>query len=266
MKIVLRFIFVGIIMNLNSCTEIIDIDTNEADSELIVEATIREGESAVVLLSHSVALDTNNPFPSDAGSVITISDIMGNTEELTRIKSGRYESHQIKGISGNTYSLKIVSQDRTITASSTIPERVPLDSVKVIRLVYPGIEASPGQKASFYQVRFYYKDPPNTASYYRAELGVNQNQLSGIHVWNDDFNNGKNAEASILFYNTQIKAGDILDIEFFSIDKPVYNYFNSFYSGGMGATPANPVTNLTGTKLGYFSAYTSEKRKISINR
>jgi hypothetical protein len=56
-------------------------------------------------------------------------------------------------------------------------------------------------------------------------------------------------------------------VEMQCIDKPIYEYFNSFGNLGMGpssSTPANPTTNLDGAVLGFFSAHTSESKSIII--
>lgn len=52
------------------------------------------------------------------------------------------------------------------------------------------------------------------------------------------------------------------------IDEAVYDYFKSFNNlrGGTrgSSTPANPLTNIEGANLGYFSAHTSEIKEYII--
>jgi hypothetical protein len=50
------------------------------------------------------------------------------------------------------------------------------------------------------------------------------------------------------------------------IDEAVYKYWYSLhFNGGDGgniATPANPVTNISGGALGYFSAQTVDRKTV----
>jgi hypothetical protein len=52
---------------------------------------------------------------------------------------------------------------------------------------------------------------------------------------------------------------DSVTIEMHCIDKPVYDYYYSLGNRDNSATPANPVSNIVGGALGYFSAHTVRK-------
>jgi len=53
-----------------------------------------------------------------------------------------------------------------------------------------------------------------------------------------------------------------------NIDYPVYKYFFSLENSATGenqsATPANPVSNIKGGALGYFSVQTIQSREIKV--
>jgi hypothetical protein len=73
----------------------------------------------------------------------------------------------------------------------------------------------------------------------------------------------------VVIFNEDIKDGDKLMVEFQCIDKAMYAYYSSFYNVGFGppsSSPANPTTNLDGALLGYFSAFTSERQLVSIEK
>jgi hypothetical protein len=66
-----------------------------------------------------------------------------------------------------------------------------------------------------------------------------------------------------------VKKGDVITVEMQCLDKGSYEYFYSLFSignngPGGGATPTNPVSNISGGALGYFSAFTSQKQTIEI--
>jgi hypothetical protein len=60
-----------------------------------------------------------------------------------------------------------------------------------------------------------------------------------------------------------------LTVELQSIDKSVYNYFQTLesISGNamqQTASPTNPISNFSNGALGYFSAYTFDRKKVII--
>ncbi|HYJ37819.1 MAG TPA: hypothetical protein VEV87_04350 [Chitinophagaceae bacterium] len=66
-----------------------------------------------------------------------------------------------------------------------------------------------------------------------------------------------------------LETGDEVTIEMLTIDGVIFKYWNSLRSaGGDGSTstasPANPVTNIEGGALGYFSAQTIRQKKVIV--
>ena len=64
-----------------------------------------------------------------------------------------------------------------------------------------------------------------------------------------------------------IRRGDELTIELQSVDEAIYRFWYTMKSGGGAgnsntAAPANPLTNLQGGALGYFSAHAIDRRKV----
>ncbi len=64
-----------------------------------------------------------------------------------------------------------------------------------------------------------------------------------------------------------IKSGDEVRIEMLSLDEAIYKYWYSLRSGGGDgsgntAAPDNPLTNIDGGALGYFSAHTVNRKTV----
>ena len=64
-----------------------------------------------------------------------------------------------------------------------------------------------------------------------------------------------------------IKSGDRVTIEMQCIDEIVYRYWSTVKAGGGDgdgntAAPANPITNIKGGALGYFSAHTVSRKAV----
>jgi hypothetical protein len=248
-----------------SCTKVIDVDLNSADPQLVVEGKITDDptEKPSVKISQSVNFDESNKFPAVKNAFVTIFDQTVNvTDTLKETKEGFYESLKIKGVEGRTYILTIKTQNKTLTSTALLPKKVNFDALETRAQAFFGNVD--------YQIIPKYIDPKGIGNNYRFVLSINDKVKNDIFVLNDELSDG-NVNARPLFRQRSsdstenIKIGDKIALEMQCIDKNVYEYFNSLAgeSGGPGggsATPANPVTNIKGGALGYFAAYTKQKK------
>ena len=223
-------------------------------------------------LTKTVNIDNLNNFPPVENAKVKITDEKGRTVTLTEAFPGQYTANTpaIIGAVGSTYKLSIETDSKTITATSTIPNLVKIDSIKIVNSIYPG-GGSPTdtmQRAEFYEVKIKYSDPQNEENYYRFVLYLNGKVTSGNNIADDKWNNGKQVERNLVIYNPEIKKGDVIGVEMQCIDKAVYEYFKSMGNSmglGSASSPANPYTNLNGSLLGFFSAHTVERREFILN-
>ena len=96
---------------------------------------------------------------------------------------------------------------------------------------------------------------------------------------NDELTDGRTVNTELLIFGDdsdtkeerdkkKIKSGDTLRVDMMCIDQPVYKYWYSLLNSATGAnnnaTPANPVTNISGDALGYFSAQTFDTKTIKV--
>ena len=76
--------------------------------------------------------------------------------------------------------------------------------------------------------------------------------------------------SAIRLYNdsTYLVRGDQLQVNMYSVDSNVYNYFyqlNQSNSGGtFDASPANPTSNISNGAYGYFSAHTINTAQVIV--
>jgi hypothetical protein len=120
-----------------------------------------------------------------------------------------------------------------------------------------------------------YADPVGEANYYNFIQTVNRKKAGIVYVADDRLNNGTAVTYPLLYegnladsYSSEIKKGDTVQVEMQSIDPVIYKYWYSAKAGASGeevmTTPANPVTNLEGGALGYFSAHTAQYKKVVV--
>lgn len=90
---------------------------------------------------------------------------------------------------------------------------------------------------------------------------------------NDEFTSGQEINEYLVFENRtkdhskDIVKGNKLTVEMHSIEASVYTYLSSLFNANGsadGAAPANPVSNISGGALGFFSAHTVERKTIII--
>lgn len=258
------------LMLIGSCTEIIQIDINNSQPQVVVEANIGLGETARVTLTQSVNFYTTDEYPPIKDATVTLTDNEGTTETLTQTTPGLYVSVQMKGTIGKTYNLHIASGQKIITSSCKIPDYVPVDTFRVVNSIYPGggPPVLPNQAANFYEVYVSYTDPADEKNYYRIILSVNGIVSNNNYIYDDRLTNGNQVENLLVVYNPELKPGDSIQVEVQCIDKSVYEYFKSMGNSSMGpgnsSSPSNPYTNLNGAILGFFSAHTVERKEYFI--
>src|SRR5690554_906724 len=106
MKKIFAILFSTIL--LYSCEKEIDLDLNNSDPQIIIEGSITDAPGPYyVRISKSVNFDEPNSYPPVSGAYVTISDNEGNTDVLTEIEEGLYQTNTIVGAPGNTYNLSV---------------------------------------------------------------------------------------------------------------------------------------------------------------
>jgi hypothetical protein len=70
----------------------------------------------------------------------------------------------------------------------------------------------------------------------------------------------------LIQHDSTLNAKDIIEVEMRCIDRNTCRYFTSPQDSQNNATtPANPPTNISGGALGYFSAHTSQLKKVQVH-
>lgn len=251
---------------LTSCEKVININLNETDPEIIIEAIITDipGGTQTVKLTKSVNFDDSNIVPNVSGATVSITDELGNSFLLTETQPGLYTTNQFQGFPDQIYFLTVSVDGKTFTSQCRMPEKVNCQALEFQNAIVHG------QIEPNYFVIPKFNDPTGKGNYYRFRI---QNLTTGksssnIMLISDDIADGGVNSAPIVDQRLTIKSGDSISVEMMCIDKTVYDYFFSLSQNGNGpnasATPANPITNIQGAKLGYFSANTSQKIQIIV--
>lgn len=258
------FITILLGLFLLSCEKEIQLPLDPNQSLLVIDGSITDEAGPYYLkLSKSNAISASSNFLAVTNALVIIKDNLGQVDTLKHDKEGIYKTNKIKGIYGNTYYLEVLVADKKYTANSTMPQKVPFDSLR--------INPFPINSEIRYNVIPVYKDPIQLGNSYRFIQKINDTLDQTFHVFNDNLNNGKENQRPIRggSDSLEVKLKDIVAVEMQCITRPTYLYFYTLYqqSGagpGGGTTPSNPPSNIVGGALGIFSAHTVQRKQILI--
>jgi hypothetical protein len=250
----------------SSCRKVISLNLHSAAKQLVVAADItNQAGGCQVLLSQTVDFDADNNFPPVSGAMVTISDDAGNNTMLTESTPGTYVAPSLFARTGGTYRLQIISSGDTISSVSVLPVQVSFDSLFIKDDLIFG--------TTYKLANVVYDDPSDPGHYYQFVQWVNGVKTTQIYTADNELTAGKPQDVELfLDPNTKdkyrTKSGDTVTVEMQCLDLGAYNYWFSAQQSATGdnqnAVPSNPVSNLAGNALGYFSAHTSQKRTVQV--
>ena len=241
----------------SACRKVIQVNLNSTSPRYVVGGNVTNQPGPyLVTITRSINFDQDNVFPTVSGAVVVITDVTANlADTLVETTPGNYYTHIITGTSGHTYRLYVNAAGNIFTASSTMPAPVTLDSLYT--------QPSPF-RGNHPQLVPVYTDPVALGNYYHFLEYKNDTESDAVLVRNDALINGQVVKQPIGGDN--LTPGDSVVLYLECIDSAIYQYYYSLEQtkNQNSATPANPLSNIAGGALGYFSAHTSSSKKIAI--
>jgi len=233
----------------------------------VIEGVITDQSGLTkVLISQTKNFDEDNSFEGVAGAVVTLREEGGPQVTLTETTTGTYVDPTYRGRTGRKYFLNVRVAGQEFTAEARMPQRVELDSI----FVTDEFLFSESRKI----LNTVYRDPAGRGNSYRFIQYVNDHKVEQIFIQNDEYTDGRKVESKLYYFTdddddeSNVKSGDNIRIDMLCIDPVVYKYWFSLFRSATGnsgqATPANPVSNIQGGALGYFSAHTTQTRTLVV--
>lgn len=248
-----------------SCEKIVDINLNDAARKYVIEGIITNlAGDCKVKITQTVNFSDPNFFTDVKEAIVTIQDNNNLPVVLPQSIAGTYQTGDIYGIPGHTYTLSVTLNGQIFSAISKMPEQVNFDSLYIED--FRGF----GDPRKFANVIF--NDPPGKGNAYHFIQYKNDMINNGIFVSNDNFSDGRQNNSLLAYFGTDdenvIKTGDTVTVEMQCIDPPIYKYWFGLQESSTGnsdnASPGNPVTNIKGGALGYFSAHTVQTKTVIV--
>ncbi|MFC4231248.1 DUF4249 domain-containing protein [Parasediminibacterium paludis] len=245
-----------------ACTKVIDINLNDAAPQLVIQGNVtNQAGITTVSISKSVNYSQDNVFPTVSGAVVTIKDsTTGITTPLAEITPGIYQTATIVGTPGHIYLLNVLVNGATYKASSTMPSPVTLDSIT--------FQVNSGFGQTLINPMPNFQDPAGINNNYQFIQTINSKITKKIFVFDDRLSDGRYISRQLFNDSAYIQPKDTVQLEMRCIDKNVYEYFKQLSgldpTNGQPTAPTNPVSNISGGVLGYFSAQTTQKKKAIV--
>jgi hypothetical protein len=255
-----------------SCEDVINVDLNTAAPRLVIDAAIMwqkgtDGSSQKIILSTTTDF-YSNVIPKVSGANVSVKSTENLNYTFSEIpNTGEYVCTTFKPIIGETYTLTVVYNGETYTATETMQPVSPIDSIIQ--------KNNSGFSGKDYEIQVYFKDPL-VKNFYLAKFFPDIYKTPSYNVLKDEFTNGN--LKSWQFSDQDLKQGTKIDITHYGISESYYNYMNkiisiSASSGGGSPFQTPPATvrgnivnksNINNYALGFFSLSEVDVREYTI--
>ncbi len=281
MKTIHYIIVVISILSLSACTEIVDIELEEAgESKLVVFAEITDVPTQhAVYLSKSTSYFYNDESPAVSNAVVSINDGF-ETIQLTEDfnEPGTYLTPEnYAGVTGRTYQLLIENVDiddngktELYTAETEMKPTPPIEDVEV----------EYNDSWNGWEVKIYTSDPRETDDFYLFKVYKNDvlytDTISNYWTTDDRFFNGNIINGARVQYFDEdrdeiVDSGDKVTLEMAGITEEYFNFINETIEEVSDNIPmfSGPAANVTGNisngALGFFAVINLEQNSCIYN-
>ncbi|MCZ4320191.1 DUF4249 domain-containing protein [Aequorivita viscosa] len=227
-------IFFGI---LTSCEDVIEVELNEADPRLVVEANLNllqggSASSVVRLTTTAPFFDNNVPYVTNANVAVT--DANGRVYPFNYTQDGFYVSN-INLQLNIAYTLTIVYNDETYTATERLYPVVPLEYVEQ--------RDDGGFSGEDIELKAFFTDPAGEGNFYLFEGLSDRGDL--LDVYKDEFFDGNPIFGYYLV--DDLAPGDEVQFNLYGTSEAYYNFMFTLLQqtgGGGGPFETQPATVL----------------------
>lgn len=202
------------------CEKAINTDLKTAPPRLVIDASIdwvknTPGNEQKIVLTKTTGYYSSD-FPSVTGAVITVTNPENAVFNFVeKAGTGEYVCSNFVPVIGQTYTLRIVLNGETYTATETF---TPVPQIE------DNIEQNDkgGEVGDEVEILFRYKDDATQQNYYLSSVRQPHTVFPELEVEDDEFTNGNLMEES--YSHEKFKAGDLVNIKLYGISKSYYNY------------------------------------------
>jgi hypothetical protein len=252
---------------LSSCEDVVDVNLNTAAPKLVIDASIK-WQKGTVGNEQTIHLTTTTDFyettvPVVSGAIVNITDSNSiQYDFLEDVGTGNYICTNFNPILNEVYTLLVITNGQTYTATET------LISVPMIDSVTQNNEG--GFTGDEIELKFFFQDNVLEDNFYMSQSNNLLKQLIEYDVFYDRFTQGNQMFG--LYIDEDLKTNDVIDFTLHGISQGYYNFMSILLSvsgsggGGPFQTPPSTVkgniinqTDFDNYALGYFRLSETDK-------
>ncbi len=240
MKKFIQYIPGILIFFFSSCEEVVNIDLEESEPRLVIEASIvwfkgTPGNEQSIKLSETSPFYEEEVIPVENASVKIIAQD-GEEFVFTYALNGNYVNTDFDPVLNQSYQLEILYEDQIYTASESLLPVTPIDYVEQTE--------SGGFSGTDIEIKAYYTDPAEQENYYLFKF---RNDDLSLEIYEDEFTNGNQIFG--YYSNDDITADDLIEIQIQGISKSYYEYLFILRSQ-VGTSDGGPFETMPATVKG----------------
>ncbi|HEX6193593.1 MAG TPA: DUF4249 domain-containing protein [Chitinophagaceae bacterium] len=287
------FLLLSLLVVMQSCERTIEIELDDVNPKLVVEAVIENDEAPVVYLTKSVDYFSKIDLDTLVNSFVHNADVFISNGVLTHklkeyavpVGNGLFFHYYsidsanlataFSGELSHTYSLRILHEGREYTSTTTIP-----NITKRIDSLYwkQATGSNPPQKVSLMlratdpaglgdYIRYFTKQ--NSKPFYPGLNSVFDDQLIDNSTYDVQVEKGVSRNVSQPEDYAFFDKGDTVTLKLSNIDKATYDFwrtmeFTYLSVGNPFSAPTRVLSNISNNALGYFGGYASQYKTIII--
>ncbi len=230
MTTILRIIIATIVSSIlfTSCTDVIDVNVPEAESRLVIEASI-DWEKGTLGNNQTVKLSTLTPYfeqelvPATGASVLITNDNDGTEFTFTDQNNGNYTINNFIPELNQSYTLEVLYNGETYIANETLTPGVDIEGV---------YQSTDKGLSDVLEVNVDFQDPANEENYYFFKIKEQADALPTLFDIKDEFVDGNlinvfnERDKDEDINQEEYKEGDIVDIKLHAISKQYFEYIS----------------------------------------
>lgn len=216
MKKLIIFAIFGL---LYSCEDVIDVELNESEPRLVIEASINwikntDGKEQEIKLSLSSPFFSDGIIPANNANVSIIDELGTEFIFLEDSSSGIYKTDSFSPVLGRTYFLIILYEGEVYRSEEQFIPVVPIDFIEQ--------ENDGGFSGEDIEVKAYYTDPAGVENYYFFEFLEESTSIPDLEIYEDEFTDGNQIFG---FYSSdEIETDDALRIRIHGVSERFYEF------------------------------------------
>ncbi|MFT4753239.1 MAG: hypothetical protein ACI85Q_000777 [Salibacteraceae bacterium] len=266
MKLANTFLILMLVV-LSSCEEIIEVDLQDEAPRLVIEASINWGKGTtgndqLIKLNRSTPFFETGSITAVEGAIVSVTnDSTDDVFVFADTGEGNYTTSEFIPILNDTYTLEVIHDGETYTASEALVSVAPINEIR------QSIEG--GFNDEIIDLNLYFDDPVNEENFYFSKLLRDGDTFTELNTLSDRFIDGN--EVFIIFEkdgdsdnDSEFLPGDVVKIELLGVSEQFYGFMEilieQYYGGGdpFSSTAAEirgnciNLTNEANYAYGYF--------------